>query len=115
MDEMMPYKGTVKELENEIASLEAHLANLRAELCEAKKAPVERGVCRIEYDRKSAHWNLCIRRRVPGIKKIGRFTSVYESCSRQEVVDAAGFLAADLIELQHRAAIQVTNRKERNN
>lgn len=112
---MMPYKGTVKELENEIASLEAHLANLRAELCEAKKAPVECGVCRIEYNRNSAHWNLCIRRCVPGIKGLGRFTTVYESCTRQEVVDAIGSLAADLIELQHRAAIQVTNRKEGNN
>lgn len=110
MDEMMPYKGTVKELENEIASLEAHLANLRAELCKSKKEPVEHGVCRIEYNRDSARWKLCIRRRVTGIKKIGRFTSVYESCTRQEVVDAVGFLAADLIELMH-AATQETNRK----
>lgn len=108
MDEMMPYKGTVKELENEIASLEAHLAEMKAELCEAKKEPVEYGVCRIEYNRNSAHWNLCIRRRVAGIKEIGRFTSVYESRSRQDVVDAIGVLTSDLLELMH-AVTRATN------
>lgn len=105
---------SVGELKDEIHALERQLRVLKEELMVVECRTIEVGGCRIKhmpkrhlgYKTDPAHWALQIR--VKTLNHKG-FTTIFSSLERQEVVDAAGFLATTMIELQSMAATQATN------